>query len=489
MRISYLLLLLLLVVTHVAAQHPAGKPTIQLHKTSYVFKGYSRIDKTPIAGKVSLINGLDVFHNHYHYSENGLTCYDKCVLDKKKSPPYRDLIKAIYHAKLITDSHGTDNTDTNHVNYDVELDTKFNKWLVAYYGRYYVILEKDGIIHKLVSRHLLLEFMEIKMSLKTNTKKCQQFNHKIQTTEASTLWYTNKQLCKIKNIRGKNCGQNAPRNEDLLQATRKTCIFLHGAGHGSTKAPTPTYHTYWGYIENYTPYCKEHWFIREDTKTRGWDNIELQKAYCKLALMGNEQSDNTIKNKVLIVHSMGNLILAAALKNGFCQIDIQSTTWYNSGGPLLGSKAADVLDDVCQKAHSGYKPGIYKYIAEKGGYCVPGTNRTYPVYKSLETTYPGLKELSFAKSFMTGSMCGDSAWGLNSKYAVVLYLLSKVVEYGDPNDGMVDIYSCSIGKNYTKDYKAMYYMVDGNHADITCMNKDGYWGKQAAPCSYFLNKY
>ncbi len=103
----------------------------------------------------------------------------------------------------------------------------------------------------------------------------------------------------------------------------------------------------------YTPQCSERWFIREETKLRGWDNADLQKSFCDILLMKHLpdkiSTDNVVKNTIIFAHSMGNLILGAAIKNGVCSLEKETVSWYNVMGPVKGSKAAIVLKDICCK--------------------------------------------------------------------------------------------------------------------------------------------
>ena len=51
----------------------------------------------------------------------------------------------------------------------------------------------------------------------------------------------------------------------------------------------------------------------------------------------------------------GNLILAVGIKNGYCKLG-NITIWYDLSGPFKGSKEADSIEEICEKAYSGYKP-------------------------------------------------------------------------------------------------------------------------------------
>lgn len=275
----------------------------------------------------------------------------------------------------------------------------------------------------------------------------------------------------------------------------KTCIFLHGVGQADEDKgdPVSEFPGYWGDIHKYTPQCKERIFIREETKKRGWDSIELQESYCKIALSNQPEGDRLIRNKILYVHSMGNLILAAAIKNRICEIDLNTTTWYDIQGPFSGSKAASTLVEICLAVGSGWTkpvPALYYYIASKGGYCVPGTNMTYQAYHTLDPTYPGLESLyPIAAKRISGFLCGDSAIGLYSIYSPLLEILSLFVQYGENNDGMVPISSCNPGDaDHNPDHRQPQYRGPVNHADGTCRNGDGRWGVDRKPCSYYAGR-
>ena len=62
---------------------------------------------------------------------------------------------------------------------------------------------------------------------------------------------------------------------------------------------------------------------------------------------GKVTPSEVVKNVIIYAHSMGNLILAAAIKNGVCSLDKESVSWYDLMGPLRGSPAANMLDTVC----------------------------------------------------------------------------------------------------------------------------------------------
>jgi hypothetical protein len=320
------------------------------------------------------------------------------------------------------------------------------------------------------------------------------------------LWFVDhKQSCRFDPIRHqKTC--------DLFQTQAieptKTCVFLHGVGQTLQEKgpPVDQFPDYWGSVHTYTPQCRERIFIREETKGRGWNSLELQKSYCAVALYGSRNStvqDSIIRDTILFVHSMGNLVLSAAIKNGFCEIDTNTTSWYQIMGPFGGTKVVPMLEDICRAAGTGEWPvtkaKLYRYVADVGGYCVPNTNHAYPAYWTMKPSFCNnvtqecVDDLySIAHTRIKGSMCGNSAYGVNSRYSPVLKVLSMLVGYGEDNDGMVPYdSSCmrsSNGTTFGTSFKDNYYLSAINHSDGTCRNGDSYFSGSASPCSYYCDK-
>jgi hypothetical protein len=329
----------------------------------------------------------------------------------------------------------------------------------------------------------------------------------INSSIKQNLWFLDyDETCKLDLIRhDAHCSTHVKATTDV---PTKTCVFLHGVGQTlAEKGPpvTDQWPDYWGNVHTYTPQCKERIFIREETKSRGWNSRVLQQAYCDVALYGSRNSttkDSIIRNSVLFVHSMGNLVLSAAIKNGYCDIDTNSTSWYQIMGPFDGTKVIGLLEDICKAAHTGEWPitkaKLYRYVADVGGYCVKGTEHAYPAYWTMRQQYCDIEQqiclddlYSIAHSRIKGSMCGTSSFGIASRYSPMLKILSSVVDYGEDNDGMVPQSSClksSKGVDFQEDPKSMYYKTAINHADGTCRNGNSYFSGSASPCSYYTDK-
>lgn len=300
------------------------------------------------------------------------------------------------------------------------------------------------------------------------------------------LWFNSPTTCHLNLIKDEKICSSVFTSYDKLD--KKVCIFLHGSGEEEVSAPVTSHKSYWGKIENFTPQCKERIFIKQDTLHKGWNDKDLQASYCQVALSGQPHSEIIIKNKVIFAHSMGNLILAGAILNKICDIDINTTSWYSIQAPMKGSKAADYLDHVCLMREST-KDKAFNLIASKGGYCI--NNRAASVYETLSPQFPNLdKVYSIMKKRVKGALCGNSSVGLWSPYSLALKAISSIVDYEEPNDGMVGSSSCLFdGIEFsTEDYQSNFYNAEVNHSDGPCRNGDGLYSSSRKPCSWYLGK-
>jgi len=276
------------------------------------------------------------------------------------------------------------------------------------------------------------------------------------------------------------------------EGPRKDCVFIHGVGQTPEK-DTPailngSYPNYWGKVHEYTKQCDYHVFLNVDTVYRGWDNVELQKQVCAALTydpaLGKSHMSNA-ENKLIFTHSMGNMMLAGAIESGLCSIDKATSSWYEVSGPMLGSKMAAVLGDICSQT------GLYKYVVTKLGFCLPEGGMT-PAYRSLVPDYPGLNELAATiQKRLTGALCGTSAYGITSIYSVELEAVAELAGFEQLNDGVVAWSSCNAEAihggtvAYKKDYRSPWYAATINHIDSECYNGDGYWGDDRKPCSWY----
>jgi len=271
----------------------------------------------------------------------------------------------------------------------------------------------------------------------------------------------------------------------VVVASAKHCVFLHGAGILDEGPPTNTYPEYWGKINSFTPQCDDWIFNHADTVTNAFDNSTLMQSYCDVAT--NSTGGSIIKDSIVFTHSMGNVILAAAIRGGLCSLD-SSSTWYLAAPPTTGSKASDLVEDICNSTN--WLDGPIRDIATLLHFCVndqPGDANL--AYVSLQTDYPALQGLpEIMTAHANGAICGNSPFGLVSIYSLGLEALSVLVDYGEPSDGMVPMSSCQAGldpNQFGDDANSNFYLAAVNHADSTCRDGNGVFGADRQPCAWF----
>lgn len=452
-----------------------------------------------------------IYLNGKMYSEKIIndTTYKVCV-DSFDVPPLAELFSTLNLA-IRLDNIPTFDQDVN--------KCSGNRWLVSYAGQHYVICQNkfSGKISGIIGENLLLEVLSLSpipefqphFPPDFNLSSC-NINENVYPLSSATvwdqanLWYSKgEQLClESSSLNRQDASVCTSTSSDNIIALAKKnlydCVFIHGIGVDLLANETQlldTFPEYWGDVHLHTPQCKTRKFLKIGTMTRGWNDNVLQKEVCSFATKDdNSKTDSSagiplIKNKIIFAHSMGNLILAGAIKNKICDVDIETVAWYSIMSPYRGSKAADMLEDLCKSNSLLTYP--MRYIADFGGYCVPGKNVSYPAYSSLtsKTLNATLsKELQdIAKKRISGALCGSSPYGLQSRYGLALTTLAAYVRYSEENDGMVEFSSCNLGipEKFVADYEENWYYGQLNHADGTARNNDGWWGKNRMVLPYF----
>ncbi len=307
------------------------------------------------------------------------------------------------------------------------------------------------------------------------------------TNQHTQPWFADpSKTCQFDWMRNEHCNDNGLDQQVKL----KDCVFIHGSGiEGRGVVHEDHFTRYWGHVQKYTPQCSRRFFIDVDTRSVGWNDAKLQRSVCDAMLHQQNTTDNLVRDRIVFAHSMGNLVIAAAIKNGICDLD-NTTSWYSIQAPYLGSVASMYLEKVCRAKH--FFTRIIHRIAALFGYCQEDDNLPCAAYTTMNPDFrdnTSFKELqTIAKSRVTGSVCGTSAWGLNTHYAPGLSILSALVGFKEKNDGMVDLTSCTVSDHHSKHYKDLHYATKINHADATCRNGNG-WISRGKPCNYYSNKY
>jgi len=263
-----------------------------------------------------------------------------------------------------------------------------------------------------------------------------------------------------------------------------TCIFIHGAGGNNTTPYTNTDEGYWGKLHERTPQCSERRFMHEDTLHIGWEDESLQRRLC--SLLGASSPKFEVSDVLIFAHSMGSLILAAALQNSHCKLH-PSAAWFAVAAPWHGSVAADKLPEICAGQPSFLDPALHAY-ARRQLFCEgKGGGPSIGYYSVRTNNNPALARITHWRSRVNGSMCGSSPFGLWSLDSWGLEAFANFAGFGEANDGAVPLSACHPPDvDVAATPFSASYTPSVNHFDLTCRHGDGSWGgDDRKPCSWY----
>ena len=267
------------------------------------------------------------------------------------------------------------------------------------------------------------------------------------------------------------------------RSTKRPCLFVHGELQETESDDLLSKSDYFGNMKKHAPCCSSIKYVALDTTHHAWTEDALQTSVCEHALSlsapsdddnGSDKKDsksqNVIKNTILVTHSMGSLILAGAIANKKCSFDEASTSWVSMSAPMMGTMAADTVEDICASDNVETLRDIMYVV----GKCPPNKGLTSMVYmdgkkasSDLNAAYKGAQEVY--QKYVTAAMCSDGFSGIASKDEPKYLLLAKSVNHkSKKNDGFVTYESCRGGLDKEKfDDKptSLFYVSTCNHAD------------------------
>jgi hypothetical protein len=272
------------------------------------------------------------------------------------------------------------------------------------------------------------------------------------------------------------------------------CVFIHGAGGedvrrwssaSSEPSPTPfatSYPEYWGRVHERLPQCSTFRFMRADTNSVGWEDAQLQERACSLLEVAAPAQ------LVIFAHSLGNLLLAAALDARRCALP-PDAAWLAVAAPWAGSRAADALPGICAGA-ARVAGGLVRKLAQRERFCTGANGSAAAGYLSLATSNGRLRALAQRwQHRANGSLCGGSAFGLWSIDSWSMEALADLVRFGEPNDGAVPLLPCHLpGADVGSTPESATFTAAVNHIDTTCRHGDGslpWSGDDRRPCAWY----
>ncbi|KAF0688174.1 Aste57867_20179 [Aphanomyces stellatus] len=273
------------------------------------------------------------------------------------------------------------------------------------------------------------------------------------------------------------------------QGEAKPCLFVHGLGEQDVLNLSTTFPSYWGNIQDHAPCCTTTHFAHLDMVNQGWTNDLLQQSFCDAVLAVSGGDNRTIGNLILVAHSMGNLVAAAAVAAGKCHMVQGNITWVSLGGPMLGTPSANLIVELCQnELFSAISNAAQAFL----GSCPAKAGRMSLL---VESPNDPARAAQYAQAqhvwtqFVTRAACGTSPVGLYTSYSPLLLSTAKLASLTPANDGLVPWVSCTAAaldpSAFDTTYTSPFYKAAVNHVDLTFRNSDGWWGADRKPIKWF----
>ncbi|KAG7387367.1 hypothetical protein PHYPSEUDO_014391 [Phytophthora pseudosyringae] len=274
------------------------------------------------------------------------------------------------------------------------------------------------------------------------------------------------------------------------KSTPRPCIFIHGMGVTFELPDNQDSFRYWGNLTGHTPCCSTIKYAVLDTVNNTWTNNTQQQKVCDRALSVSKTStDTVITDTIVVTHSMGNLLLAAAIDSRKCSLD-SSSTWVGLAAPMKGSKASDFIQESC----AGNANFAVEAMVENSGRCPPTTALKSMPFQGESYSTPALNAAFTAaqeafRSNVSALMCSSSFSGLRSSDQVTLWALGMLGHHHSwRNDGMVEFQSCAAGfpeSKFGQTWRDRFYRTKLNHYDMQFRHGDSIFSKAKMPLKWF----
>uniref|UniRef100_A0AAV1V144 GPI inositol-deacylase n=1 Tax=Peronospora matthiolae TaxID=2874970 RepID=A0AAV1V144_9STRA len=274
------------------------------------------------------------------------------------------------------------------------------------------------------------------------------------------------------------------------KSKRRPCIFIHGLGVKKSSPMNLDSLPYWGPIADHAPCCSSMKYAHLNTVNHSWAQASQQQAVCDRALaVSNSSTNSTIRDTIVVTHSMGGLFIGGAIASGRCKLD-PSSTWVSIAAPMSGSMGSDFAQDVC----NGESNVFMEKIAEFRQQCPVNVATKSVAYENGEHSFPKLnkayKSVQQAyRKHVSAAMCSNSYSGLLSTYQARFWFIGRFVPHkSEENDGTVEYASCTKGLEESKfetDYRSRFYRTKLNHFDMQFQSGDGLLNKAKMPVKWF----
>ncbi|CAH0479283.1 unnamed protein product [Peronospora belbahrii] len=278
--------------------------------------------------------------------------------------------------------------------------------------------------------------------------------------------------------------------------TPRPCIFFHGLGNGREEAElqdTPKLiSTQYGDMRGHGPCCSTLKYAVLNTNDFGWTNDTLQQKFCDHMYTMSPTSNKTnkiVRDTIVVTHSMGGLVLSAAIASGKCKL-ANTASWVVLSPPMAGSMASDFVVDACDKGTPDFAVNLLELV----GQC-PVTVARQTTFRlggryitpSLEAAYLAAQKAFRKNAFAV--LCSDYFLGLVSRLQALCVLAGTVIPHRSlKNDGLVEFESCLGGLDssmFGDNYMDTYYRAQVNHGDSAFLAADSWLSDAQKPHKWF----
>lgn len=220
----------------------------------------------------------------------------------------------------------------------------------------------------------------------------------------------------------------------------RPCLFMHGVTMDKHGPPTSTYDEYFGNIHKYAPCCASTTFLHLNTDDHEWYSDKLTIELSGMLRSMSSGYNGVIEDVIVVLHSMGNLILASAIEKGQIQLG-DSSTWVALQGPMKGSRSMHGFKANCGPDIK-WPNKIVEYILKRVGFCPVPIGYMSMVYMNeqyddshVDDKFEAVQQIY--KQRVDAALCGRSSIGLFSPLSFATHTAALLSNHSTPSDGVV----------------------------------------------------
>jgi hypothetical protein len=477
-----------------------------VHNTAIRFNGIATFIKQDISHRYSLVDGM-AFYSFGSTSSSEFK-EAKC-LDASVVPPIDMILQAINDGQVVTKVTFPDDATTSPL-----CDMKSKKLQVSFMDETFVFcrMNTTSSIEKgfrIIGQDIQIDVTYLSDPIivtKPSSIKQEELVKCTQVKDSSKISPSTWNLLSGSNSKDwlnavkVNLFHDNYEQEMTIQSAscgcksgnKRPCLFFHGVGNpidGGLKDTNPSF----GEIQKHAPCCSTVKFASLNTVQFAWNDAILQSKVCNASLsMSPSSTNNTIKDTIIVTHSMANLMFSGALANNRCTIDPTTSTWISLSGPMRGSMGSDFQQDVCDGG--SFSQEAIKAVISLFGQCPSSPANRQMAYdggnfasKTLQAEYSLAREAH--KKYTYAMICGDDFFGLFSKDQYLGILGGRFLPHKtNMNDGLVEFESCRGNFDssvFQENFDSKFYRAKLNHADTQMRHGDALFGNTQKPIKWF----